>query len=621
MNKKKVKKSSGYFSRKKAEWSNMNLWNGEDLCKLDWIFSLLILAVLFVLCAHSDVKLTGNRSFLMYEHFSDFYQASYEQSGGYWANYLPSTFLAYAIWNLPLYLTGHAPEAILTNSFINIMWYKLLPVILYFVTAQLMYRIGKKMGFGEKKALLCKFAFLVFPMGVFSQFIFSQYDIFTVFFIVLGFYLFLQGKMWQFALAFGVAATFKYHAVLYFFVLLLLKEKKIRNLIKYTVLMVLPVAVEIVSNLGSEAFRRNVFGFGVLEYVQKPFALGFFGGINLLAAVAAFVLVWAYQKKVETSDETYSWAIFFCVAVSFAIFGFSTWNPQWILLMVPFLVLNIMISGNGNLLLMVTNIFMLAMYMFCSQSMVDERVLNSGILKYILKDREFAVRMWDLYGFHDQELLCTAMWVVLVIYVVFGHPRYHCRKGSIMAKGLVWQIRAAFLFGVAAFVIPMSVCAAGVLQGKVNFFDNSRQNMEMENVVMLEENQPVVQEFIADGNTLSDIKIRVYTQPGTEVSSLNVLLRDKETGDVLYENRGDTYGIKENTALYSFLKEAVSVENGKIYELEISSDAVSGGGIGLYCVMNHKGSELLTEVPLQEKSSRAESLEKRSLQMCVSGVQ
>ena len=191
MNKKKEKNTPGYFARKKAEWEGMRLWNGEELCRLDWIFSFLILAVLFVLCAHSDVKLTGNRSFLMYEHFTDFYQASYEQSGGYWANYLPSTFLAYAIWNLPLYLTGHAPEAILTNSFINIMWYKLLPVILYFITAQLMYRIGKEMGFGEKKSLLCKFAFLVFPMGVFSQFIFSQYDIFTVFFMVLGFYLFL----------------------------------------------------------------------------------------------------------------------------------------------------------------------------------------------------------------------------------------------------------------------------------------------------------------------------------------------------------------------------------------------------------------------------------------------
>ena len=545
----------------------------------------------------------------MYKHFTDFYQASYEQSGGYWANYLPSTFIAYAIWNLPLYLTGHAPEAILTNSFVNLMWYKLLPVIIYFITAQLIYHIGKEMGFGEKKSLLCKFAFLVFPMGVFSQFIFSQYDIFTVFFMVLGLYFFLKNKMWQFALAFGMASTFKYHAVLYFAALFLLKEKKIRNLIRYTLIMAVPLMVEILPNLSSDAFRRNVFGFSALEYVKKPFSVGFFSGINLMAAVAAFVLVWAYQKKVD-KDATASWAVFFCVAVSFSVFGFSTWNPQWVLLMAPFLVLNIFMNENGNLLLMITNIFMLAMYIFCSQSMVDERVLNGGILKYILKDRNFAVRMWDVYRFHDQELLCTAMWIVLLLYVVFGHPRYHSKKGSTISRGLVWQIRAAFLFGVAAFVLPMSVCAMGILQGKTVFFDNSRQNMEMENVVMLERDHPIIQELTADGKEITGIKIRVYTETNLDLYSLKVVLRDKDSGEVLYES-----GLKENTALYSFLKHSVEVENGKTYQLEIATDAPQNSGIGLYCVTAGKSPEQLVQ-PHDE-----EHPEKRSLQMCVTGIE
>lgn len=613
--KEKAAKKQSFLNRKRAEWKEMKLWNGNELCKVDWIVSILILTVLFFTCVHSDVKLTGNRSFLMYKHFSDFYQASYEQSGGYWANYLPSTFIAYAIWNLPLYLTGHAPEAILTNSFVNLMWYKLLPVIVYFITAQLIYHIGKEMGFREKKSLLCKFAFLVFPMGVFSQFIFSQYDIFTVFFMVLGLYFFLKNRMWQFALAFGMACTFKYHAALYFLTLLLLKEKKIRNLIRYAVIMAIPLMVEILPNIGSEAFRRNVFGFSALEYVKKPFTVGFFSGINLMAAVAAFVLVWAYQKKVEEEETLASWAVFFCVAVSFSVFGFSTWNPQWVLLMAPFLVLNIFMNENGNLLLMITNIFMLAMYIFCSQSMVDERVLNGGILKYILKDRNFAVRMWDVYRFHDQELLCTAMWIVLLLYVVFGHPRYHKKKGSIISRGLVWQIRAAFLFGVAAFVLPMSVCAMGVLQGKTVFFDNSRQNMEMENVVMLERDHPIIQEFTVSGNKISDIKIRVYTETDLDLYSLKVVLRDKESGEVVYESEGDTYGLKENTALYSFLKHSVDVESGRTYQLEITSDAPQNSGIGLYCVEAGKALAQLVETRSEEHE------EKRSLQMCITGVE
>ena len=99
----------------------------------------------------------------------------------------------------------------------------------------------------------------------------------------------------------------------------------------------------------------------------------------------------------------------------------------------------------------------------------------------------------------------------------------------------------------------------------MNFFDNSRQNMEMENVVMLEGNQPIVQEFTADGSVLSNIKIRVFTKPGTEPSSLFVALKDKETGEYRYEKDGDTYGIKENTALYSFLKKEIPVQKGRTY--------------------------------------------------------
>lgn len=67
--------------------------------------------------------------------------------------------------------------------------------------------------------------------------------------------------------------------------------------------------------------------------------------------------------------------------------------------------------------------------------------------------------------------------------------------------------------------------------------------------------------------------------------------------------------MKENTALYPFLKEKISVEPGKTYRLEISSDAPKGSGKGLYCVTDKKGTEL------------EDPSENRSLQMCVSGVQ
>ena len=90
---KEKRKRKNPLLRLKNDWNGMKLWKADELCKLDWIISSLVLLVLFVICMQGDMRLTGNRSFLMYEHFTDFYKASYEQSGGYYANYLPVPFL------------------------------------------------------------------------------------------------------------------------------------------------------------------------------------------------------------------------------------------------------------------------------------------------------------------------------------------------------------------------------------------------------------------------------------------------------------------------------------------------------------------------------------------------
>lgn len=611
--KQKKERVSGWMHLKN-DWKGMKLWQGNELCRLDWIISSIVLLILFLTCMQGDMRLTGNRSFLMYEHFTDFYKASYEQSGGYYANYLPSTFIAYAIWNLPLYLAGHIPEAILTNSFINNMWYKLLPVILYYVTAHFMYKIGMEAGFGEKKSRLCKFAFLVFPIGVFSQFIFSQYDIFTVFFMVLGLYYFLKGKMWRFALLFGVATTFKYHAVLYFLVLLVLKEKKIRDILKYTLVMFLPVLVEVLPNINSIHFQRHVMGFGALKFVQKQFSFGFFNGFNLVAVAAAFVLVWAYQRKTRDEEDLFSWASFLTTAMSFAIFGFASWNPQWLLLLVPFLLLNIFINENGNMLVMITNIFMLALYIFSSQSMVGENVLNCGILKYILLSSEFAVRMWDVYKFHDEELLCSAMWVVLLVYVIFGQPKYHNRKGNTISTGLIWQIRSAFSFGVLAYVLPMMICVAAMFQGWMVFQDNSQWNLEPENTVTVENDDFIEQDIVADGSVLKDIRVRIYTGEQSITSLLGVELAEKETGEVVYSEKKYTDKFTKNSAIYSILDKEVSVEPGKTYTLKLSSE--EEGKIGFYCVTNEETQEVLRETTEMPGEITAE----RQLQMKVIGM-
>ena len=108
---------------KKINWmKGLPAFSLQEISKVDWFVMLAAMAFLFVAFVEGDIIVTGNRSFLYYKGFlDDFYKASYEQSQGFYANYLPSTFLAFAIWNLPLYLLGRIPAGILQDSFINLI--------------------------------------------------------------------------------------------------------------------------------------------------------------------------------------------------------------------------------------------------------------------------------------------------------------------------------------------------------------------------------------------------------------------------------------------------------------------------------------------------------------------
>ena len=67
MKAKLAKRKTGFCMRMKESWKEMKLWDAEELNKLDWVISALILIFLFFTCAYGDLMLTGNRSFLMYE--------------------------------------------------------------------------------------------------------------------------------------------------------------------------------------------------------------------------------------------------------------------------------------------------------------------------------------------------------------------------------------------------------------------------------------------------------------------------------------------------------------------------------------------------------------------------
>ena len=150
--------------------------------------------------------------------------------------------------------------------------------------------------------------------------------------MVLGLYYYFKGGLFRFALFLGIAATFKYQALAYFAVLLVLKEKKFRKLALYGLVGIAPVLLEIIPNMSPPYFYRCVLGFHALSFVDNGFEFGYISGISLILGMGAFLMVWAYIKKPVLLDELVSWRCIFATGVSFTILRFpdGTHSGFWL---------------------------------------------------------------------------------------------------------------------------------------------------------------------------------------------------------------------------------------------------------------------------------------------------
>ena len=223
----------------------------KPLFLLDWILLLVLMALCFVSFEMRDLVHTAGCSYGFLDgHIFDFYDylkasaIGEDGSVGLVASYLPSVYVIFAVWNLPMKIFGLVPSATADLGFLPLMWAKILPCLVFFCCGYLVFRICGLLGMGPRKSKFCMFAFLASPVCLFGQFVIGQYESFMILFVLLGFYYWLRKKDLQFILFFGIALTFKYTAVLLFFPLLVLREKRILRVLFALFLLVLPAVFE-----------------------------------------------------------------------------------------------------------------------------------------------------------------------------------------------------------------------------------------------------------------------------------------------------------------------------------------------------------------------------------------
>jgi len=427
---------------------------------LDLIILSIVFCAAILVNSHWDILVTGNRGFIVQNHPFSFYDVYYDWSGGdYGLNYLPSTFWLYAIWDLPLRLFGFFPTDSFTLTKINMLWYRLLTFLCFYIVSVFIKKIFELFPEYADRAKLAQIAFLLFPVGFFSQFLWNQYDIFWVLFSVIGYYLFLTNKETAGALTFGFALTFKYQAIVFFLVLVCLREKKIFTIIKRCVLALLPALIEIALVWHNKTFIKHVFGFFALDYAKSGFTFGAISDLNLCAVVLFICIIVSYMKTIETDKDFFLQSIYLLNGACFALYGFMKFHPQWILGAVPFWVIGMLTHKNEKIMSILQWVFVVFYYPLIANLFggVEHDLHGFMILRNIIPSA-WPLTMKDVYLVTNTGLLFAVVFSIMALNFYNSRPNNATESENDSLQFVRLNVRVGILIAYMWWTIPFMIC-------------------------------------------------------------------------------------------------------------------------------------------------------------------
>lgn len=439
---------------------------------LDITFYFLLLIFCYFCFNQPDILHTGGSSFTYLNgHIKDFYEVNKSLMGG--NNYLPSSYIVFAIWNIPIKLLGIVNQATMNVGYV-LFWYKLLTTLLLAASAFFMYKIGRTIGLSSANSKLMTIIWISCPILLFSQFIFGQNDIFTIFFVLAGLYYYLKKNVWLFIVFFSISFTFKYFPAFIFIPLLLIVEKNPLKIIGYLALAVLPVAIETLFYIDSPAFIEGVIEFGnaaprlfQAQLIIHPGDIGIY----------LFIFIWFilcgicyYIKPIKEKGSFNQLTFYICLAVSCILFTLVLWHPQWLLFMTPFLTIATFMSKKIKYFLLLDFLIMIPFigYTVCLWQMgVDQQMWILGLLGKFnpaLTDPEKVFTMAQLFtlGINNIHIIkntyFTIFSAILMLYVLFQFPtKKNIWEGdnNLVSVQEYWNYaRLRFFGGLAVFIIP-----------------------------------------------------------------------------------------------------------------------------------------------------------------------
>lgn len=333
--------------------------------KLDVMFlaCCVIAVVMFLMFIFPDVIITTRHGITLWNalaegRLKEFYLmnndiiiANQFNSEGGSAIYDFPIYIVFAIWNLPLWIYEKITGLYALDTVVGLVWAKSISIPFFVGIQCCINKIGKLIK-GEQFATTSSLkmtltsAFFLLPI-----LIMGQYDTMAILFMMLGVFNYIKGNTKLFIMWFAISLPFKMFTLFVFIPLILLREKKVRNIIfqlfcgcSFLFFVKILQKLYFTSNGVTDDYMQGHF----LPFIfQSQIGFGY-GGASLFFVVFLSICMYCYFKRTPEKEKIGKWAIYvsFLGIASFMITALT--HPQWSLLILPFLSLLVCCEDEGH---------------------------------------------------------------------------------------------------------------------------------------------------------------------------------------------------------------------------------------------------------------------------------
>jgi Gpi18-like mannosyltransferase len=316
-------------------------------------------------------------------------------------DYLPPVYIIFAIWMAPLFYSGLSSAPELTSGPLTILellpfellWAKFALIAAFVLSVFVFYKVASLIfKMNQKKTNISTISFATSPLAFFAVGIFNQYDVFGVLFTLLGLLFLLKGRILPFTVLFGLAASFKFFALILVVPLILLYIPTWISRLKAVMVVAFIPLVFALPYISSVAFQE-----GVLRLVYDRGSSGsFLSVITFAFTIYAGINLWALHVR-KTNQDLYAPMVIISIATYALLFNSVTFNPQWLIIVSPFLALAVGYVSHPKLFLFVETVAFAAFAWYVLVSFtdnVDGTMVMNGPLSSIFGNPQFPVSVF-----------------------------------------------------------------------------------------------------------------------------------------------------------------------------------------------------------------------------------